>query len=87
MIERSATPSANESLGEHRAGCLGCACERRNLLIASGALGGAAELATAVPFVSSFAPSERARSPGAPVEVDISALPPGKLQIVEDDTA
>ena len=37
----------------------------------------------AVPFVSSFAPSERARASGASVEVDISDLPPGGLKTVE----
>ena len=35
-------------------------------------------VAVAVPFVSSFAPSERARAAGAPVQVDISAIKPGE---------
>jgi ubiquinol-cytochrome c reductase iron-sulfur subunit len=46
----------------------------------AGALGG---LAAAVPFVSSFAPSERARAAGAPVEVDITAIKPGEKLVVE----
>jgi ubiquinol-cytochrome c reductase iron-sulfur subunit len=46
----------------------------------AGALGG---VATAVPFVSTFAPSERARAAGAPVQVDISALQPGQKLTVE----
>lgn len=37
----------------------------------------------AVPFLSSWTPSERARAAGAPVEVDISKLEPGALMIVE----
>ena len=37
----------------------------------------------AVPFVSSFAPSERAKAAGAAVEVDISALKVGEMQTVE----
>ncbi len=45
-----------------------------------GALGG---VATAVPFVSTFAPSERAKAAGAPVEVDIGALQPGEKMTVE----
>ena len=45
-----------------------------------GAVGGAA---VAVPFVSSFAPSERARAAGAPVQVDISAIKPGEKLTVE----
>jgi ubiquinol-cytochrome c reductase iron-sulfur subunit len=46
----------------------------------AGAVGG---VATAVPFISSFAPSERARAAGAPVQVDISAIKPGEKLTVE----
>ena len=46
----------------------------------AGAVGG---VATAVPFVSTFTPSERARAAGAPVRVDISALQPGEKMTVE----
>lgn len=46
----------------------------------AGAVGG---VATAVPFVSTFQPSERARAAGAPVEVDISTLKPGEKVTVE----
>jgi ubiquinol-cytochrome c reductase iron-sulfur subunit len=46
----------------------------------AGAVGG---VATAVPFVSTFAPSERAKAAGAPVQVDISALRPGEKVTVE----
>ncbi len=46
----------------------------------AGALGGAA---VAVPFISTFAPSERARAAGAPVQVDISAIKPGEKLTVE----
>ena len=46
----------------------------------AGAVGGAA---VAVPFVSSFAPSERAKAAGAPVQADISALRPGEKMTVE----
>ena len=46
----------------------------------AGAVGG---VATAVPFVSTFAPSERAKAAGAPVQVDISAIKPGEKLTVE----
>jgi ubiquinol-cytochrome c reductase iron-sulfur subunit len=46
----------------------------------AGAIGG---VATAVPFVSTFKPSERAKAAGAPVRVDISALQPGEKIVVE----
>lgn len=46
----------------------------------AGAVGGAA---VAVPFVSTFAPSERARAAGAAVQVDISGLQPGEKMTVE----
>ena len=39
--------------------------------------------AVAVPFVSTFAPSERAKAAGAPVQVDISAIQPGEKLTVE----
>ena len=40
-------------------------------------------MATAVPFVSSFQPSEKAKAAGAAVEVDISAIKPGEKITVE----
>jgi ubiquinol-cytochrome c reductase iron-sulfur subunit len=56
---------------------------RRGLLVATCAAGGVAGLATAGAFVSTFQPSERAKSAGAPVEADISDLKPGTMKIVE----
>lgn len=58
-------------------------CRRRRLLLATSLLGGVAGVAVAVPFVSTFAPSQRARSAGAPVEVDVSMLAPGEMKTVE----
>jgi ubiquinol-cytochrome c reductase iron-sulfur subunit len=57
--------------------------ERRVWLMVTGVAGGVAAIATAIPFVASFAPSERARASGGPVEVDISDLPPGGVKTVE----
>lgn len=57
--------------------------QKRLWLIASGVAGGAAALATAVPLVSTFAPSERAKAAGGPVEVDLSDIPPGGAKTVE----
>ena len=56
---------------------------KRTWLIASGCAGVVGGAFTAVPFVSSFQPSERAKAAGAPVEVDISALKPGEKMTVE----
>jgi len=58
-------------------------CGRRRLLVATAAVGGVAGVAAAVPFVASMMPSERAKSAGAPVEVDISKLAPGQMMTVE----
>ncbi|MBA3032337.1 MAG: ubiquinol-cytochrome c reductase iron-sulfur subunit [Gammaproteobacteria bacterium] len=58
-------------------------CGRRRLLVATATVGGVAGVATAIPFVSTFAPSERAKSAGAPVEADISKLAPGQMMTVE----
>ena len=46
----------------------------------AGAVGG---VATAVPFVATFQPSEKARAAGAPVEVDIGGIQPGEMLTVE----
>ena len=56
---------------------------RRNLVVATSVVGGAAAAGAAVPFVASMFPSERARAAGAPVEVDISRLQPGELAVIE----
>lgn len=58
-------------------------CGRRRLLVATSVAGGVAGIAAAIPFVSTFAPSERAKSAGAPVEVDIGKLAPGEMMTVE----
>jgi ubiquinol-cytochrome c reductase iron-sulfur subunit len=56
---------------------------RRNLIVATSVVGGAATIGAAVPFVASWFPSERAKAAGAPVEVDISRLAPGELGVFE----
>jgi ubiquinol-cytochrome c reductase iron-sulfur subunit len=56
---------------------------KRTWLIASSCAGVVGGAAVAVPFVSSFQPSERAKAAGAAVEVDISDLKPGEKKTVE----
>lgn len=56
---------------------------KRTWLIATSCAGAVGGVATAVPFVSTFAPSERAKAAGAAVEVDVSALKPGEKMTVE----
>jgi ubiquinol-cytochrome c reductase iron-sulfur subunit len=56
---------------------------RRNLVVATTVVGGAASVGAAVPFIASMMPSERAKAAGAPVEVDISAIAPGELKVFE----
>src|SRR5262249_1962024 len=56
---------------------------RRTLVIASACAGGAAAVATAVPFAASMLPSDRATAMGAPVEADISKLAPGEMATYE----
>ena len=56
---------------------------RRNwvaITCGAGAVGG---VAAAIPFVSTFQPSERARAAGAAVEADISGLKPSEMMTVE----
>ena len=56
---------------------------RRNLVAITCGVGAVGGVTAAVPFVSSFQPSERARAAGAPVEADIGSLKPGEKLTVE----
>lgn len=56
---------------------------RRTWLAISCATGAVGTAAIAVPFISSFGPSEKAKAAGAPVEADISALKEGEFMTVE----
>ena len=56
---------------------------KRTWLIASSCAGVVGVGAVAVPFVSSFQPSEKAKAAGAAVEADISSLKPGEKMTVE----
>ncbi|HED35513.1 MAG TPA: ubiquinol-cytochrome c reductase iron-sulfur subunit [Gammaproteobacteria bacterium] len=57
--------------------------KRRFLTNTTAAIGAVGAGFVAVPFLSSWAPSERAKTAGAPVEVDISKLQEGQLLTVE----
>ncbi len=56
---------------------------KRTWIIASGCVGAVGGGFAAVPFVSSFLPSERAKAAGAAVEADVSTLKPGEMMTVE----
>lgn len=56
---------------------------KRNMILTSCLAGAGGAAAVAVPFISSFSPSERAKAAGAAVEVDISALKVGEKMTVE----
>jgi ubiquinol-cytochrome c reductase iron-sulfur subunit len=56
---------------------------KRTWLIASSCAGAVGIGAAAIPFVSTFQPSERAKAAGAAVEVDIAGIKPGEKMTVE----
>ena len=56
---------------------------RRNLVVATSVVGGAAAVGAAIPFVGSMLPSERAKAAGAPVEAEIASMQPGELRVFE----
>ena len=56
---------------------------RRNWIIATSVAGGVGGAAVVLPLVNTFAPSERAKAAGAPVEMDIAGMQPGELRTVE----
>jgi len=53
--------------------------KRRFLTAAATVVGGVGAVYTAVPFLASWMPSERAKAAGAPVEADISKLEQGQM--------
>jgi len=57
--------------------------KRRFLTASTAAVGAVGAGFVAVPFVASWMPSERAKTAGAPVEVDISKLQEGRMMTVE----
>ncbi len=57
--------------------------KRRFLVVATSVVGGVGVVATAVPFVMSLWPSERAKAAGAPIEVDIGKIEMGQKIDVE----
>lgn len=57
--------------------------ERRATIAVAAVVGGAGVVAAAVPFVTSFLPSERAKAAGAPVEADIAGMAPGEMRSFE----
>ena len=52
----------------------------RNITQVMGGVGGIFAL---IPFLSTMSPSEKAKSAGAPVEIDISSMTPGTYKVVE----
>ena len=56
--------------------------DRRLWITATTVVGGAGVIASAVPFVASLAPSERARALGAPVEAELQGIVTGEVRTV-----
>ena len=56
--------------------------DRRLWITATTVVGGAGVIASAVPFVASMAPSERARALGAPVEAELQGIVTGEVRTV-----
>ena len=56
---------------------------KRTWLIASGCAGAVGGVAAAIPFVSTFQPSEKAKAAGAAIEVDVGDIKPGEKITVE----
>ena len=57
---------------------------RRNFLAnLTKVMGGVGGIFAVIPFLSTMLPSEKAKSAGAPVEIDVSGLKPGAFKVVE----
>ncbi len=88
MNERKDEADPAGSVGSHQAPARSFVpgpmdAQKRNTLALTAALGALGGAAAAVPMVSTFAPSERAKAAGAPVEIDISKLAPGEVATAE----
>ena len=77
------TAASEKSMANNMSGKEPVNKDRRNWIVATAAVGGVGVASVAVPFVSTFQPSERAKAAGAAVEVDISAVKPGEKITVE----
>lgn len=55
---------------------------RRRLVVATGVALGTGAVLTAVPFLGSLTPSERARAAGAAIDVAIDSIAPGTLKTI-----
>ena len=77
------TAASEKSMANNTSGKEPVNKDRRNWIVATAAVGGVGVASVAVPFVSTFQPSERAKAAGAAVEVDISAVKPGEKITVE----
>ncbi len=57
---------------------------RRNFLAnLTKVMGGVGGIFAVIPFLSTMLPSEKAKSSGAPIEIDVSGLKPGAFKVVE----
>ena len=57
---------------------------RRNFLAnLTKVMGGVGSIFAVIPFLSTMLPSEKAKSSGAPIEIDVSGLKPGSFKVVE----
>jgi ubiquinol-cytochrome c reductase iron-sulfur subunit len=57
---------------------------RRNFLTnLTKVMGGVGGIFAVIPFLSTMLPSEKAKSGGAPIEIDVSGLKPGAFKVVE----
>ena len=57
---------------------------RRNFLAnLTKVMGGIGGIFAVIPFLSTMSPSEKAKSAGAPIEIDVSGLKPGAFKVVE----
>jgi ubiquinol-cytochrome c reductase iron-sulfur subunit len=57
---------------------------RRNFLAnLTKVMGGVGGIFAVIPFLSTMSPSEKAKSSGAPIEIDVSGLKPGAFKVVE----
>lgn len=77
------TPIQDEVVARAKETATAINSDRRLWLTATTVFGGTGLVASAVPFVASLAPSEKARAMGGPVELELQGIQLGEISTVE----
>ena len=83
-VEKKKSYNTSQENAKHTTSTQPTVSNRRKFLTnMTQVMGGIGGIFALIPFLSSMSPSERAKSAGAPIEIDVSSLQPGAYKVVE----